>query len=411
MHLLRSAALLASALLTGCSSCKDPGKAPGDDSFAVKPEPPAGDPERGRALVAELQCNRCHDGTGHTEAQLDKHCVRCHQRIVDGTFKADADTLAKWQPIVRDLTEAPSLESAGKRFRRGWLESFLVQPHDIRPKLVATMPRLAITREQARDVAAHLARDVVPAAPFAPGDAERGRRLLESKGCGTCHKLTGAPAPLAASAIPTEIDAKQMARAMTLAPDLRFARDRSTPSAAAAWIADPKSVSSDASMPKIPLGPNDPRDIVTYLFTVKLSDQRPAAFKRLPPLDRPVKFEEVNKKVFHKTCWHCHSEPDFAIGDGGPGNSGGFGFKPRGVDLSSYQAISSGYLTDDGSRKSLFVPAKSGLPRMVDALVARHAEEAGAATGELRGMPLGLPALTAEEIQLVESWISQGRPK
>jgi hypothetical protein len=26
------------------------------------------------------------------------------------------------------------------------------------------------------------------------------------------------------------------------------------------------------------------------------------------------------------------------------------------------------------------------------------------------GMPLGLPALSPEEIQLVDSWIAQGRP-
>jgi hypothetical protein len=29
----------------------------------------------------------------------------------------------------------------------------------------------------------------------------------------------------------------------------------------------------------------------------------------------------------------------------------------------------------------------------------------------VRGMPLGLPAVGPEEIQLVESWIAQGRPQ
>ena len=29
----------------------------------------------------------------------------------------------------------------------------------------------------------------------------------------------------------------------------------------------------------------------------------------------------------------------------------------------------------------------------------------------LRGMPLGLPSVTPEELQLVESWIAQGRPE
>jgi hypothetical protein len=29
----------------------------------------------------------------------------------------------------------------------------------------------------------------------------------------------------------------------------------------------------------------------------------------------------------------------------------------------------------------------------------------------VRGMPLGLPPLEPEQIQLVESWIAQGRPR
>ena len=32
-------------------------------------------------------------------------------------------------------------------------------------------------------------------------------------------------------------------------------------------------------------------------------------------------------------------------------------------------------------------------------------------TGDHRGMPLGYPALSLEDIQLVESWIAQGRPR
>ena len=48
------------------------------------------------------------------------------------------------------------------------------------------------------------------------------------------------------------------------------------------------------------------------------------------------------------TCWHCHSDPDFARGDGGPGNSGGFGYPPRRAELSDYASVSSGYLDADG---------------------------------------------------------------
>jgi hypothetical protein len=127
-------------------------------------------------------------------------------------------------------------------------------------------------------------------------------------------------------------------------------------------------------------------------------------------LSRRIGFDEVNERVFAVTCRHCHTNPDGAGGDGGPGNTGGFGFKPRKIDFSSYQGIQSGGVTRAGERVSLFAPTKEGLPRLVAALVARQREDAGQVSEEVRGMPLGLPALTAEQIQLVESWVEQGRP-
>jgi hypothetical protein len=35
----------------------------------------------------------------------------------------------------------------------------------------------------------------------------------------------------------------------------------------------------------------------------------------------------------------------------------------------------------------------------------------GAEPGRVRGMPLGLPPLSSEDIQLVETWIAQGHPR
>jgi hypothetical protein len=67
--------------------------------------------------------------------------------------------------------------------------------------------------------------------------------------------------------------------------------------------------------------------------------------------------------------------------------------------------------TPDG-RRSVFAPVQDGTPRLVAHLWARHTEEAGRPVPGIRGMPLGLPALPPEDIQLVvESWIAQGRPR
>ena len=73
--------------------------------------------------------------------------------------------------------------------------------------------------------------------------------------------------------------------------------------------------------------------------------------------------------VFAVTCRHCHTNPDLADGDGGPGTTGGFGFKPRKIDFSSYQGIQSGGVDAHGERVSLFAPTPGleGLPRLVAA--------------------------------------------
>jgi hypothetical protein len=66
---------------------------------------------------------------------------------------------------------------------------------------------------------------------------------------------------------------------------------------------------------------------------------------------------------------------------------------------------------DKGERHSLFEKAADGAPRLLRALLNRREEEAGKVDPEIRGMPLGYPSLSPEDIQLVESWIAQGRPR
>jgi hypothetical protein len=119
----------------------------------------------------------------------------------------------------------------------------------------------------------------------------------------------------------------------------------------------------------------------------------------------------VSTRVFRQICWHCHGAPAFARGDGGPGNTGGFGFAPRGLDLSDYTGVTSGSRGPDGRRRSVLATMPDGTPRLIAHLLARRVEERGGEVPGIRGMPLGLPALSLEDIQLVETWIVQGRPE
>ncbi len=344
--------------------------------------------------------------------KLEMHCVHCHQEILAGKFEAPQASLDKWIDNVAYVQVAPSLEAAGERLRGDWLFRFLQEPHDLRPSLQPSMPRLQVGPEQAKDLVAYLTGGETAAVPTSLGRADRkqGRRLLETRGCGSCHLLSGAP-PLPAK--PALTPGKHQAnRAVMLAPDLRFVRERIRPDRLVAWLVDPRAVKPSTLMPPTGLSPSEAESVAAYLLYEPLLPVRTKPkVKRLPLLERKVTYAEVDEKVFRVTCRHCHSDADIALGEGGPGNTGGFGFPPRGLNLSSYAAINSGYKDRRGERHSVFAPLSDGTPRLVAALLARQAEERGEVNQEVRGMPLGLPALGPEQVQLVESWVAQGRPR
>jgi hypothetical protein len=165
-------------------------------------------------------------------------------------------------------------------------------------------------------------------------------------------------------------------------------------------------------MPETAMTADEIKTLAAYLLYTPLTAPKPHITpEALPVLSRRVDYAEVAQQVLDVTCRHCHGNPDDAVGDGGPGNTGGFGFPARGVNLTSYKYVAAGYLDEHGERRSLFEKMPDGQPRLVAALWARHAEVAGKPVKGLRGMPLGLPPVSAEAIQLVASWVAQGRPR
>jgi hypothetical protein len=344
----------------------------------------------------------------------EKHCTHCHEDIETGRFGAGSAKISEWRRSVRPYRYTPSLEGVGKRFRREWLVRFLQNPEDLRPNLAATMPRLGLSPEQSEDLATYLTRDAaLPEARGARtargGNPERGRALLEAKGCGGCHVFTGAPPLPTVPTMVTGSDAQK--KAVQLAPDLRLARERFRSDALADWLLSPASLKADTPMPSHSLTGQEATDLAAYLTRAELRPLvRTQLRPRLPMLSRPVTYREVEARVLSVTCRHCHANPDVAGGDGGPGNTGGFGFLPRGLDLSTYRSAAAGLLREDGQRHSLFERGTDGVPLLVAALRARQSEEAGQPVAGVRGMPLGLPAVSAEDLQIVETWVAQGRP-
>jgi mono/diheme cytochrome c family protein len=415
--------------LLALASCDDsagaPAPAPPVAAHDVEPETPARVLElaaehsiiaRGEAVFGQYECNRCHLYPGIPKTKFELDCVGCHRHIlgrevVEGSpLEASTDEWARWQTSVHSLVEVPILYGTN-RFQRGWVVAFLQDTHDLRPNLDASMPRFSMPAEDAAALAALL----VPAAEatddVALGDAARGREIMEAKSCGTCHRFAGVPA-LPAPGLPMTIAPDALARGQQLAPDLRFARDRMRPAALVDWLVDPQSVDSLAAMPTYPLTREEARDVAAYLVQTPLEPvEREAVPQRLAVLERPVFYAEVHEKLFKKTCRHCHSNPEEVIGDGGPGFMGGFGFRKRALDLNSYEGIRSGSLDDAGRNRSVLAAMPDGTPRIVAHLMARHAEVAGAPVDGVRGMPLALPPLPLEDIQLLETWIVQGKKR
>jgi len=399
--LSRACAIAALIAWTVAPACSSERAAPGDPPLA----PPARlDRIDASDLVAKFECARCHEVPKIAAAPREKHCVGCHQEIHAGSFPVGAADLARWQQRITSLRWAPSLAGAD-RLRRTWIRDYLLAPHDVRPGLIAQMPRLAITAAEAERLAAHLGSDQ-PASESA-GDPARGAALYRSLACARCHRFTGAAVDDAALHASGRDQVDPLGGSWALAPDLRHARARMDDAQIAAWIVAPR-----GAMPRLGIADDDARALAALIATTPLAEPPPRApAVRLPVLARIVGWDEVEAKVFKHVCWHCHAVPDYGRGDGGPGNSGGFGFAPRGLDLSTYTGISAGSLDDAGEPRSVFGKLEDGTPRLVAHLLARHTEEAGGSVPGIRGMPLGLPAIPIEDIQLVETWISQGRPR
>lgn len=368
--------------------------------------------ERGAALalMERFECARCHDGTGAAEVPSNKHCVRCHQEIQGGTYIGDAALITKWSANIHSLPVAPSLAALGVKLRRSWVRKQLLVPRDVRPALDATMPRLALSQEEA-DI---LAEDLVPhersEQRFPELAVERGALLFKTYNCDACHAFGDRPAR-PRTILATGSAQEPTRDALLLAPDLLLTRERFQSGALVPWLLDPQALQPGTLMPNFGLKESEATSLAAFLWHAPgKAPQKPVLGPRLALLEREVHWEEVFGTVIKTVCWHCHSSKEFALGDGGPGNTGGFGYPARGLDMSSYEAIQSGSFGPDGRRRSIFSKDEEGVPLLIRSMLAREEEERGH-QGETLGMPLGFPAMTREQIQLVESWIAQGRPR
>ncbi|HJN75787.1 MAG TPA: cytochrome c [Myxococcota bacterium] len=297
----------------------------------------------------------------------------------------------RYEHNVASYLVVPSLDAAMVRLDPEKIESWLADPHDLRPGLPETMPRFDLSPEELAAIGAAFAaaQEPVPATP-APSEENvaAGAALFVEKACTTCHALGG----LHTGGIPT-------------APDLAHTRDRMDPDRTVAWILDPRGMSAGGMMPRMPMTTEEAVAIRDYIFLVD------PEWSEAPPLSptvvastAPTSWDEVNERVFGKICAHCHMDPEQNQGRAGPGNAGGFGYAATGIELQTYEGV---VAAADRITASLDRRRAEAHRDVVD-----YGERPATLTRpEAPGMPLGLPPLSDEDHALVLAWIEQGFPK
>ncbi|MDY7232905.1 c-type cytochrome [Hyalangium rubrum] len=363
-----------------------------------------------REAVEHFQCNRCHvvAGVEPESASLGENCVTCHQAINAGRLDLwyQEEEIARWNQNLTHLVRTPDLGSLGQRVKRSWLTGWLQAPHAVRPLYGATMPKLKIGPREAELIADFFAVTEEESGEPARGDAAAGRALYAKSQCASCHYRGDAPVASLRYGAPEFRSPSARRRA----PDLRYVRSRMSLPQLRSWLVDPHRLLPDTEMPTFQFTPKEVEDLVTFLSEALpevTAEPRPAPPPRL--LDREVHYPEVAQKLSRHLCFHCHSDMS-RPGDQGPGNTGGFGYDGVLLDLATREGILRG-INRDGRFQGLPDRLEDGTPRLVASLRARHAELNGRYDPTVLGMPLGLPPLPDEDIDLIYTWIEQGAPE
>lgn len=99
--------------------------------------------------------------------------------------------------------------------------------------------------------------------PHSIGDAGRGRDLVSSYGCGSCHTIAGIPG--ANGMVGPSLSG--FGQRIYIAGHLR-----NTPDNLVRWIRDPQSISPGNVMPRMGIDRRDAADIAAFLYTRRDND-------------------------------------------------------------------------------------------------------------------------------------------
>lgn len=396
----------------------------------------------GRAVLIKNECRRCHDIDDLPAPVRPNYCTSCHEflhglkpgekQFEELKGRYGEDILARYQRNIVHLIKVPNLTNLGKRVRADYIATFLSQPYDQRPTLEESMIRHNLGEDDIKSIARYFAAVAYAPDPYAPdfkapdlgkrpaqARIDLGKKLFLGKGCPACHTFGNVDTGITRAMLEAGRDANE------LAPNLRFAKDRTRPDVIVDWIENAQKIKPDTTMPPGAMTRDEAAAIRDFLFFGDPAlEPTPETLVPAAPkiLDREVRWEEMKARTIGKVCVHCHMN-DYEK-DTGPGNKGGFGYHGIGLSMRTYETLVDGAIGADGKRYSVLV-ARPGetLPPIVASMLERRVEEQRdhvpafddyerpnypSVPKHPLGMPMGLPSMTDEEISILATWIAQG---
>jgi len=440
---VRKLLALALTVATALGACHD--AAPGADAAVAEgwsASTRAAAIAAGKAVLVKNECRRCHEIDDLPAPVRPNHCTSCHEFLLSlkpGDRQYDeivnrygAAFMQRYQRNIVHLIKVPNLTGLARRVRPDYIAKFLAEPYDQRPTLEESMIRHQLSDDDIKAVVRYFAAVSDAPDPYAPGwtppdlgkrppqtRIEKGKELFLSVGCTGCHTFGNVDTGMSREAL-------EASRAQNeLAPNLRFAKERTRPDVIVSWIRNARQFLPGTTMPANALTVDEAEEIRDYLFFADPElHPTPPRYEVKPPkiLAREVPYEEMKARTLGKVCVHCHMN-DYEK-DTGPGNKGGFGYHGIGLAMRTYEALVNGAVGADGKRYSILEPRPGEtLPPVIAAMLERRVEEQRDHVPSFEdyerpdyptsppsplGMPMGLPSMTDEEISILATWIAQG---
>jgi cytochrome c2 len=262
---------------------------------------------KGRRLAAEIGCHGCHP------FDVFRDFPKLGPTLTDLKKKTNPDFLVKWI-------------SYPKSFRpRTKMPNFWPEALDIHFKLRSGSPEAAQRETEVRQIVAYLWKNSEPSSlpPVpVPGDAERGKVLVQKVGCRACHTFTPSDKLCSAEQIaagktrgtpaePGECEAPRGlsgSEARDFAPNLSNIGHKAKDRWLFAWLKNPSAMWSQSRMPNLRLSDQEAADITAYLLTLKNGDPPPKQpfFANESGPEFAAASEAGSKLITKYGCPGCH---------------------------------------------------------------------------------------------------------